>query len=266
MVVSVDEARSAPAGPRHRMLRRALLVATVAAGGWLLSALFAAPASAAEEPSVTGADPAPVEQPAIEAATAPTVVTGVQSTTAGLVEVSGAVQRTVAHTVAALGRAATETVLQADIRGEQAVRQVAASQATTRSVPRAAEQVAPRKPVPHKPPATPAHPKSAATAPEHSPGPAAPKSRAEHAPIAMHVDEHADNHVPTAPAKPPAPAASSATSVSGSADNAGGARGAVGELSAQAPLLAPTAAGYTTRSRAADATGRVDGLPATSPD
>ena len=261
MVLSVDEARSAPAGRRHRLLHRALLVAALAAGGWLLSVLFATSASATEEPSVTGIAPA-AEQPGTATGLA---VGGVASTSTGVAEVFAEVQRTVTHTVAALGQAATEAT-QTDIRGEHSAPQVAGSQAIARNVPRAAEQAAPRSTVPHRPPATPAHPASVATAPEHHPGPAAPPSRAEHAPTATHPDEQVGTHVPTAPAKPPAPAAPSATSMSGSADNAGGARGASSEPSTQAPLPSPSAAGYTTRSRAAEATGRVDGLPATSPD
>ncbi len=51
MVVAVEGARSAPAGRIRRALRRSLLIAGLAAAGWLLTALFATSASATARPA-----------------------------------------------------------------------------------------------------------------------------------------------------------------------------------------------------------------------
>lgn len=253
MVLSVDEARSAPAGRYHRLLRRTLLIAALAAGGWLLSILFATSASAAEEPttehSVTGTSSA---LPADES----TGLFGAVETA-----LTGTVVDAVDHT-AALGHAVTGTAEQVVARAEQP-RPIDVPPAAHLAKP-AEPAAAPRPAAAQKPPVTPAFPAFVATAPVHHPRPAAPPSRADHAPAP--VTEHAGRHTPTEPAKSPAPASPGATSAAGTADSAGNARGLHAVLSASAPLLPPTAAGFTTRSRAADTTGRISGLPATSPD
>jgi len=71
---------------------------------------------------------------------------------------------------------------------------------------------------------------------------------------------------PTKPVKVPAPApAGGGSSASTVHDHTSGARGAHGVLSTH-PSLEPPSGGFTTRGRAANASGRVAGLPATSPD
>ena len=79
------------------------------------------------------------------------------------------------------------------------------------------------------------------------------------------VGTHAGRPSQEQPVKTPAPIAPGGSSVSSSHDNSSGARATSG-VPAASTTLPPTAAGHTTRSRAADATGRVAGLPATSPD
>ncbi|HEY0450361.1 hypothetical protein, partial [Actinophytocola sp.] len=130
-------------------------------------------------------------------------------------------------------------------------------------------------PVPAVPPATPALPATIGIAPEHTPraaeGAVTPRTTSSRPGSAAdratdRTAEHADKPGPDQPVKAPAaPVAPGGTSVSSAHDNSGGARGTHGMLTAQATLR-PSAAGFTTRSRAADATGRVAGLPAISPD
>ncbi|MPZ79801.1 MAG: hypothetical protein GEV28_05130 [Actinophytocola sp.] len=125
-------------------------------------------------------------------------------------------------------------------------------------------------PVPAAPPAlpaTPALPPTIVIAPEHTPRAAVavgtPQSTSSQPGSAA---EHADESGPGRPVKAPAaPVAPGGTAVSTAHDNAGGARGPHGMLAAQTSLQL-SASGFTTRSRAADVTGRVVGLPAISPD
>ncbi|MGH3762300.1 hypothetical protein [Actinophytocola sp.] len=116
--------------------------------------------------------------------------------------------------------------------------------------------------VPTAPPANLALPSTAAFASDHTTHAAVPqRTSIEHSV----PGEHADKPGPGHPVQPPAPFAPGGTSVSNAHDIPGGARGTHGVLAASTSLP-PPAAGFTTRSRAADATGRIAGLPATTPD
>jgi len=67
------------------------------------------------------------------------------------------------------------------------------------------------------------------------------------------------------PVKTPTSPANSGTTASSSHDTSGGARSTHGVLPAQTTLH-PADAGFSTRSRAVNAAGRIAGLPASSPD
>jgi hypothetical protein len=300
-MVAVDGARHAPAARPRRLLRRTLLVAALAAAGWLLSVVFAATAAATDSGTDEPVAPPPgTDQPAAEDPAAPGRPTGepadrpdelepgvpaegapveagaadpgrllasLTSTLSHTLTETQAVTQTVTHTAHEVDHAvATYSV---DVAGtaEQVVGMAVTTERTTATpAPRAAPvRAAPKPARPHVPPAIPASDATAALAPAHPPRPAAAASDQLTPSPADRNGEHADRHGPESPDKAPAPAAPGGTSVSSSHDNAGGARGTHGVLTDSAPLPRP-AAGFTTRSRATDATGRVTGLPATSPD
>jgi hypothetical protein len=314
-MVAVDGASSAPTTRLRRLLRRSLLVAALAAAGWLLSALFAStasaetpappadltdqhtddpadgppelparpdaptrsdkPASVAEDRAERPAEPGTADDE--ESAGAPAigesahqglgaVLGGVTNALTSVVthvvtQTVHQVDATVANTVATL----TSTVLDT---AEQVLAQdqVAAAQPQENPTGIAPTATTPTPvPAPRQPPAIPATLSTAALAQDHtSRAPVATQHRTNTAP--QHdAGRHVSRPGPAHPLDVPAPVAPGGTSVSNAHDSAGGARTTHGVLSASA-TLPPAPAGYTTRSRAADATGRVSGLPATSPD
>lgn len=256
MVVAVDEARSAPAGRLHRPLRRSLLITALVAAGWLCGALFSTTASAAETAPLP-----PVEQQP-----------------SGLAGYLGAVLNTVTHTVHQVDQtAAAFTAATTGQAAEPTPRPVAAPVESP-----AAEHAAvtPAPTAPQEPPATPALPVTVAPAAEHPPR--TPVDTTSQRPSAVGLpdgiggtavraeqqaedDARASRHGPGHPDRSPAPAAPGGTSVSTAHDTSVGARGVLGVLNDAAPR-SPPAVGHATRSRAADTTGRVAGLPATAPD
>lgn len=315
-MVAVDGARSAPTTRLRRLLRQSLLVAALAAAGWLLSAVFASTASAetpttpadqtdqhADDPTddLTGSpeQPARPERPARPEKPAPVAEEPAQSATAerpatpgaedeasegaaatgesanhGLGAVlggvtnalTGVVTHVVTQTVHEVNH--TVTTLTSTVLGtaEQVLAQdqVVTAQREENTTGTATTAAAPKPvPAPRKPPAIPALPSTVALAQDNTPRvPVAPG----HSTAPQHdAGQHADGPGREHPVDVPAPVAPGGTSVSNAHDSAGGARTAHGVLTASA-TLPPAAAGYTTRSRAADATGRVSGLPATSPD
>jgi hypothetical protein len=255
MVVAVDEAHSAPAGRLHRVLRRGLLITTLVAAGWLCGALFSTTASAAE----TAPTP-PVEQQA-----------------SGLAGYLGAVLNTVADTVHEVDQTTAALTGAATPAAEPAPRPVAAP-----VEPRAAEHAAvtPAPAAPPEPPATPALPVTVVPAAEQPPR--TPVDTTSQRPSAVGLpdgidgtavraeqqaedDARASRHGPGHPDRSPTPTAPGGTSVFTAHDTPVGARGVLGVLTDAAPR-SPPAVGHTTRSRAADTTGRVAGLPVTAPD
>jgi hypothetical protein len=135
--------------------------------------------------------------------------------------------------------------------------------------PTGAERAAAR-PAPRAPPVAPATPAATRTMPAQPSHPVA-AHRTSGEPDRTHggangpAGERADRPARDEPVKTPTAPVAPGTSVSGAHDGPGTARGIHGVLTGQATFT-PEAAGYTTRSRAADVTGRVSGLPATSPD
>jgi hypothetical protein len=266
MVVAVDEVASAPAGRLRRGLRRGLLIAALAAAGWLCGALFSTTASAAPAP--------PTEQQ-------PRGLAGYLGSVTHAV--TNAVTHTVTHTVHQADRTAaalTHAVVATPEPAESAGRPVVASPAPVE--PSGAERAAtaPAPIAPHEPPATPALPVTVAPAAEHPPrapvDPTSQRASATGVPhgidgAAVRADQQAEDdaragrHGPGQPDRSPAPAAPGGTSVYTAHDTHVGARGVLGVLTDSAPRP-PPAAGHSPRGSAADATGRVAGLPATAPD
>lgn len=247
-----------------RLLRRALLVAAVAAASWVLSAVFANVASADELP---GDDTQAYRSDDVLGdllGGLTDVVGGVTDRVAdiggSLVDTSGDVlppssSPEVRDPIAETPPGSSSGSASAD-RGDALPR-------TEITLP-PAPVVRPPAPVVPPPPVAPVAP-----APVRKPVvtvPAAPV-----APPAAHdtgsaATEHAGRGEPEPePTKAPTAPAGSGTTVSTAHDNTGGARGTHGVLTAQAPLH-PADAGFTTRSRAVDGAGRVAGLPASSPD
>lgn len=268
VVVAVDGANAAPAGWLHRLVRRSLLIAAFVAVGWLLSVLFASSASAAEEPAGLppevdehAGDNLAAAEPAARPASASEQSGGL---TGVLRSVTQAGTHAVTDTVATLTHAVVDTTHDA-----LAPAPTAPSGRPVQPLPdlSGGERafVAPTPTAPHQPPATPAAPVTVVPAPEHTPR--APVVAIQHGTrtSSQHGSsgEHAARHAPDQPARSPAPLAPG--TVFNSHDNAGGERGAHGVLTVSAESRPPTA-GHTTRSRTADATGRIAGLPAISPD
>jgi hypothetical protein len=264
MVVVVDGARFVRAGRFHRLLRRTLVVGGLVAAGWLLSLLFASTTAAADEPADETS--AAFEQPAEEAEAAQgefaTMISGVSATVTPTVEalsenVSAKATTVAAHSTEVTGKAAAPAPTPTSTATTNRTAQLA------RPAPSTAEPAAPPR-VPEAPPATPALSTSAAVAPEHPPRAAAVETPHDRT-VAEHDRAHAKEHGPAHPVESPAPVAPGSTAVSSAHDNTGGARSALGAPVESTPAPPPSA-GFTSRGLAGDATGRVAGLPATSPD
>jgi hypothetical protein len=270
MVVAVDEVASppgaAPAGRLRRVLRRGLLIAALAAAGWLCGALFSTAAAASASPA-----PPTEQQP--------------RGLAGYLGSVTNAVTNTVTHTVRQAVHQVDRTAVAlthaaAPATPEPAGRPVAASPAPVQ--PSGAERaaIAPAPTPPPEPPATPALPVTVAPAAEHPPrapvDPTSQRTSAAGVPDGIHSavradqqaeeDARATRHSPGQPDRSPAtPVAPSGTSGYTAHDTGVGGRGVLGVLTDSAPRP-PPAVGHATRGSAANATGRVAGLPATAPD
>jgi hypothetical protein len=264
-MVAEDGVNSARAGRARRLLRRSLLTGVLAAAGWLLAALFSTPASAATHATELPPQPPRPTPPAAGHAAGLTGLLGSLTNT-----VTGTVTDTVRQVDHTLG-ALTRTPLfpsREPLHGNRPLDPLA------RSAPGLA---APAPTARYEPPATPALPATVAPAlaptprePADTPRPSTPVRTETHiAGIATgtalgEAHPQAGRH-PDRPLRSPAPLAPTATCSVSAHDDSGGARGVLGVLPA-ATMLPPPAPGYTTRSRAADATGRVAGIPATTPD
>jgi len=252
-----------------RLLRRALLVAAVAAAGWLLSAVFASAASAEELPGDNA-------QPEQSGGLLGNLIGGL---TGGLTDVVGGVTDRLTDVTGSLVDTAGDALLpivdepQAPVTEPPAVLpgSSSGSAATDRNdaVPHAETVVAPVVPAAPVVAPAPVPPPSEAPAPVKPPVatvPAAPAAPPATTDVDSAATEHADGGEPEPqPTKAPSAPASSGTTVSTAHDNAGGARGTHGVLPAQATLHAADA-GFTTRSLAVNGAGRAAGLPASSPD
>jgi hypothetical protein len=249
-----------------RLLRRFLLVAALAAAGWLLSVVFAGSA---------GADEAPGQSQTSQSSG---LLGGLVN---GLTGALGGVTNTVSGITESLVDTSADAQQPAPAQDQAPIVDLpgllpgssSGSAATTREPlldltpdqPRAATPpvVTPQPPVVVAPPTPPEPVIPAPVVPPAPPTPPAPPAAAD---SGSPTSEQAGDGAPAPrPVKAPTTPANSGTTVSSSHDSSGGARHTHGVLPAQATLH-PADAGFTTRSRAVDAAGRVAGLPASSPD
>lgn len=255
-----------------RLLRRGLFVAAVAAAGWLLSVVFAATAGADEAPT----DETHTQKQQSGGGLLGGLVGGLTGVLGGvtdkLADIPGSLVDTSGDILAPIAPPAQEPVvdlpstlpstLPAGSSSGSATtdRSDGGSRADTTVVPQVA---APAAPVVTPPPAAVVPP----AAPVHmAPVVAVPLAPAQPTQDASAATEHAGEGDPQpGPVKAPAAPSGSGTTASQTHDHSGGARGAHGVLPAQTTLH-PADAGFTTRSRAVNAAGRVAGLPASSPD
>jgi hypothetical protein len=245
-----------------RLLRRGLLVAAIAAGGWLLSVAFASTASADEAPPNTtqthsgGLLGGLVNGLSGALGGVTTTVTGI---TESLVDTSGDLQQP---------DPAQDVVPIVDL--PSLVGGSSSGSASTDRLPPLDESrdLAPATPVVVPPPPAVVPPPVPTPLPETPvavvpPAPAAPP--AAPAPDSTGSDQAGGGVPEPQPVKTPTTPATSGTTMSSAHDNPGGARSTHGVLPAQTTFH-PADAGFTTRSRAVNAAGRVAGLPASSPD
>jgi hypothetical protein len=246
-----------------RLLRRVLLVAAVAVAGWLLSVVFAGTA---------GADERPEHDPS--GGLFGDLVGGLTDTVAGVTDkVFGITETVIGTSDSVLAPTAPPPAEEAELPAILPVGSSSGTAATDRydGLPRldvvSAPIAVPVTPevMPAAPPVV-APPVPAPVRPAVTAVPAAPAPTAAAQDLGDVSAEHAGEGAPEPrPVKAPAAPAGSSTTVSSSHDSSGSARGTHGVLPTQADLH-PADAGFTTRSRAVDAAGRVAGLPASSPD
>lgn len=247
-----------------RLLRRGLLVAAVAAVGWLLSVVFAATAGADETP--IDETQAPKQQSGGGLLGGLTEALG--GLTGKLVDIPGSLVDMSGDILAPIAPPAQEPVV--DLPSTLPAGSSSGSASTDRDDggSRADTIVVPQVAAPAAQVVT---PPPAAVAPPAAPSHVAPVVAVPLAPVPSTQDtstatEHASDGDPQPrPVKAPAAPSGSGTTASQTHDHSGGTRGAHGVLPAQTTLH-PADAGFTTRSRAVNAAGRVAGLPASSPD
>lgn len=236
-----------------RLLRRGLLVAAIAAGGWLLSVVFAGTASA---------DEAPQNTPAQSGGLLGGLVNGLTGTLGGVTSTVTGITETLAQDAPPPAAAQDEEPvvdLPVLLSGS------ASGSASTERDPGLPPPDLTPAPTPAPQVTAPPPPPVVVTPPAPTPPPA-PPAPVPPAPAPTAGTEHAGDGVPgPAPVKTPTTPANSGTIVSLAHDGYAGAKSTHGVLPAQTTFH-PADAGFTTRSRAVSAAGRVAGLPASSPD
>jgi hypothetical protein len=253
-----------------RLLRRGLLVTGIVVGGWLLSATVAGTASADELPT----DDTQTQKVGLLGGlldgltgTLGGVTTGVTDIAGSLLDTTGDILTPSVPPAADLPAPVGEmpsllpVVDTGSASGTVSTDRADVARAETPSVttPVAApvEPVAPPAPPPVVAEPVPVAPPVVAVPAAPVPTPNANEGAA---------DEHAGQGSPNPqPAKVPSAPVGPSSTVHSTHDSSGGARGTHGVLSSPTTLH-PADAGFTTRSRAVNAAGRVAGLPASSPD
>lgn len=266
-----------------RLLRRVLFVAAIGVAGWLLGVVFAGAASAddlPQEETLTGtalAEPTPTEttlDQTLNQRTPPNDLLGGLIT--GLSDTLGRVTDKVGGTwVDTSGDAAAPEPSKEPILDLPSILPAGSSSggaATDKSdvvaqvIPSvvAAPAAAPAAPAPPPPPPPPVvhAPNPVRAPPPAVPAPVVPPAAQD---PGIAAEQAGKGDPEPQPVKAPSAPASTGTTVSASHDSSGGARGTHGVL-APHDTLHPADAGFTTRSRAVNAAGRVPGLPACSPD
>ncbi len=251
-----------------RLLRRALLVTALAVAGWLLSVVFAGAATAdtGAGTTTTGDEPAQQQQ---SGGLLGGLLGGVTNTLTGItnsvVTLTGTVVDTTTSVLAPVVTPAPDPIIDLPELLPAPPGSSAGDSSTDRTdavpVPPAPPAPAAVAPTPQAPPVT--------LAVEDVVRPAAVATQ-QPAPVAQEPANNADSHAGKGatdprPNKAPAGPAGPNSTVSTAHDTSGGARGTHGVLTVQATLH-PADAGFSTRSRAVDAAGRVAGLPACTPD
>lgn len=263
-----------------RLLRRALLVAAVAAAGWLLSAALAGTASADELPDDGTRNGTQNQKLQSGNGLLGGLIGGLSNVLTGatdtVTDVTGTLLRPPADLLPPIADeppAPEEPVV--DLPSTLPAGSSSGGAATDRAD---ASDVAVSRtdtavPAPVATPAVPVVPPPApvVAAPVRQEPAAPPVVAAPAAPVAAEdsgsgaAEQAGEGGSQPQPVKAPATPAGSGTTVSSTHDNPGSARGTHGVLPTQATLH-PADAGFTTRSRAGDAAGRATGLPASSPD
>ena len=261
-----------------RLLRRGLLVAAIAAAGWLLSAVFAASAGAeTRHDQLFDEQPQTQEQPS--GGLLGGLLGGVTRTVTGLtdavVAITGPITDATSSLLVPVGTQAPAPAVEMPVEAPVVL---PADDWTTGTAETERVETPPPAPAPEpvaapakKPVVPQAAPVPAAAAPvaAATPEPAAapviaprPAVAEEHDPAGDQAGTGSDPEPVKTPAGPPTPG----TSASAAHDHSGNARATHGVLVSHATLTHPADAGFTTRSRAVNAAGRDAGLPASTPD
>jgi hypothetical protein len=248
-----------------RLLRRGLLVAGIAAVGWLLGLAFAGTASADELP---GEDTQVHRNGGLLSGLTSTLgelTTGLTDMTKSVVDTAGdLLSPNVTSPVDPIVDLPSLLPIDGSAAGGSSSSDSGSAITDRGDVPRVEADPAPEAQVVAPPPAPESTPVAPAAPPVVVLAPVAPVTPAVQ--DSGDATEHADQRgSDPRPVKKPAAPAGSGTTVSTTHDSSGGARGTHGVLTSQATLH-PADAGFTTRSRAVDAAGRTAGLPASSPD
>jgi outer membrane biosynthesis protein TonB len=247
-----------------RLLRRGLLVAAIAATGWLLGVVFAGPASADELPR----DQAQTREQS-SGGLLGGLLGGITHTVSGLtdtvVDLTGSVVDTTRTLLPPVTPPAQEPIV--DVPELLPVDDWTGASGTDRVDPAPAPA-----PVPAAQPAAPA-PKPVVNTPVQAVAPApvpsaapAPQQAATQEKKTTSASHHAGTGSSPEPAKTPAGPSTPGSTASAAHNDSGGARGTHGVLVSHATLTHPADAGFTTRSRAVNAAGRDAGLPVATPD
>lgn len=256
VVVAVNGVRTPASGLVRRLLRRTVLVAAFTGAGWLLGLLFAGGASAT-----------PLPEPDDELPPAHlTQVTGhlaqLDDLLAGLTKsVTGTVDATVADLPALLtpprpDPAATPPESPSPLPVVDPVTEAPTADEPV-AVTRTRTPAAPRAP-----------PVTVTSAPEPTPGqatPTAPVRRASGPSGDTGVTVSGHVHQAPRPDKAPAPRPGGDPMATAVHDNYAGVRGTQGVLAAPV-VFEPPPAGFSAHGHTAAVSGRMAGLPATSPD
>lgn len=254
-----------------RLLRRGLLVAAIAAAGWLLSAVFAGSASAE-----TRSDGQPQTQEQPSGGLLGGLLGGVTRTVTGLTDTVVGITTPITDATSSLlvpaEKQAPEpavempVVLPADgwSTGTAETERVETPPPAPAPAPEPVTAPAPKPVVPQAAPVE-AVAAPVATAPKPAAAPViAPRTAVaeEHDPAGDRAGTGSDPEPVKSPAGPSAPG----TSAAAAHDHSGNARATHGLLVSHATPTHPADAGFTTRSRAVNAAGRDAGLPASTPD
>ncbi|GAB1508239.1 hypothetical protein [Actinophytocola sp. KF-1] len=251
-----------------RLLRRGLLLAAMAAAGWLLSVVFAGAAGAT---ALHDEQPHTQEQPS--GGLLGGLLGGVTQTVSGLTDTIAGITAPVTDvTTALLVPVEKDTPEPVDLPAVLPADDWTTGTAVTERAetpPAPAPAPKPVAPAPKPVAPEPAPPVQAAAPVAAAPKPAAAPVTAPRTAVAEEHDpagDRAGTGSDPEPVKSPAGPSAPGTSVSAAHDHAGNARATHGVLVSHATLAHPADAGFTTRSRAVNAAGRDAGLPASTPD